>query len=165
MADVPDRLMKFVSEERKKNWVKQLTELPQRPTRPPVKPDPKHDSKILALGIFEYANRWACIMENGLAQGKRVSDVAKEARDEADPPGTWEVTLFQHNYAVSMLWHDWFEGNALALWWNVAILGVTEGMKALREGRLINTAMMSTAMGQGMIIMPYRQAQRMGFAP
>ena len=65
-----------------------------------------------AAGI-RYAARWAALMEQELADGKAVADVAEATSSAADLEG---ITGFQYGCARSILCQVWTHGNELAEW-------------------------------------------------
>ena len=67
------------------------------------------------LAIFRYAERWANMMEEKIANGEKIDDVAKELSFKADTEG---ITGFMYGCAVSILSECWEYGEELRRWHN-----------------------------------------------
>lgn len=68
-----------------------------------------------SYACVEYAAKWASIMEQRLADGASVADVAKQASHDADTDG---ITGFMYGAAVHMLARSWRHGDELRRWHN-----------------------------------------------
>ena len=167
MAAVPDRLMKFHTEKDKKGWIDELSQLSSGTPKGAAafRAGAKGDLDPLVRGIFYYGNRWACLMEDELAKGKTVAEVAKTTRDLADPDDNDSVTIFMHCNALHILWRFWVHGKELGDWWNKAVLGPEEGERLGKKHGLVNLSMRETPQGPAMIIALYRDLQQMGKVP
>ena len=64
---------------------------------------------------IRYAENWAVLMENEMAKGKTVADVADETSRLADTEG---ITGFMYGCAVSLLARCWIHGEELRIWHN-----------------------------------------------
>lgn len=66
--------------------------------------------------VIVYAESWANMMEEAMAEGKKLEDVAgtlSHKCEEAD-----QITGFQYGAAVSTLLESWVHGEALRVWHN-----------------------------------------------
>ena len=68
-----------------------------------------------SLGVINFANRWAELMEKEIANGAMVADMADRTSDEADTEG---ITGFMYGCAVSALSSFWEYGEELRKWHN-----------------------------------------------
>ena len=80
----------------------------------------KHDdpmTEAYGMACFYYAERWADLMEAGLAADPNTdfAELAKRTSNEADTDG---LTGFMYGMAVSILSNCWVEGETLRLWHN-----------------------------------------------
>lgn len=91
--------MEFLGEKARKDW--QIFE--------------KNNQDIYGKGVVQFAKRWAELMENDLANGKQVHEIAKKREDEADIEG---ITGFMYGAAVSILSQVWRYGEELKYWHN-----------------------------------------------
>lgn len=96
-------------------------------------------------GTLSYARAWAELMEQELAQGRALEDIAKQASHEADTRG---ITGFMYGLAVQLLGEVWKHGDALLLWHNQR----TAATKALAEdgaskGLAVNPAQVTLGVG------------------
>lgn len=89
--------------------------------------------------IYEYANRWACLMETHIANGKALASIAKQTSHEADTDG---ITGFMYSAAVSILAEVWVHGEQLRFWHNKKVQIADEGDKANEEGGVLNPAVL-----------------------
>ena len=65
--------------------------------------------------IFRYAERWANLMEERIANGEKIEDIAKELSHKADTEG---ITGFMYGCAVNILSQCWEYGEQLRKWHN-----------------------------------------------
>ena len=95
---------------------------------------------------FDYAIKWAELMEEAIAGGAVLADVAKELSNKADEG--IGITGFMYGCAVSILSHEWVHGEELRRWHNLDTQIHDEGEKANENGVVLNPALMSiTAKG------------------
>lgn len=80
-----------------------------------VKPTGSTFAQVMQTASVEYAQRWADLMEQKIATGQKVADIAEETSNEADTEG---ITGFMYGYAVSLLSYFWEYGEELRLWHN-----------------------------------------------
>lgn len=64
---------------------------------------------------LDYAIHWAELMEERIAEGEKISDIAEKTSQEADTEG---ITGFMYGCAVNMLRQFWEYGNELNQWHN-----------------------------------------------
>ena len=88
----------------------------------------------------EYARRWAEMMEEEVAGGAVLEDIADRTSHDADTEG---ITGFMYGAAVSMLAECWEHGEALRRWHNLKTQVRTEGEKANESGGVLNPAILS----------------------
>lgn len=91
-----------------------------------------------------YAARWAYLMEQRMAAGARLEDIAKATSNEADTEG---ITGFMYGAAVSMLAHVWAHGEELRRWHNLDMQLGTEGEQANEAGTVLNPALLVADLG------------------
>ena len=65
--------------------------------------------------IFDFAERWANLMEPKLANGLHIKDIADQLSNEADTEG---ITGFMYNAGVAVLTNCWVHGEELRKWHN-----------------------------------------------
>lgn len=92
--------------------------------------------------IYKYAESWADIMEDKMAAGADLPDIAKECSHEADRRPGMGITGYMYGAAVSVLSHCWEHGEALRRWHNLDTQTGNEGEKANREGGTLNPALL-----------------------
>jgi hypothetical protein len=90
--------------------------------------------------VMTYAERWANMMEQRMADGATLSDVAKTASHEAGAEG---ITGFMYGAAVSVLASCWEHGEELRRWHNLATQIQDEGEKANESGGVLNPALLN----------------------
>jgi hypothetical protein len=90
--------------------------------------------------IFDYAERWANLMEAYMSRGELLVDVAKKASHEADDN---LVTGHMYGCAVSILSHCWVHGEQLGKWHNLDVQLGKEGEEANENGTVLNPALVS----------------------
>jgi hypothetical protein len=66
-------------------------------------------------GIYDFAEKWADLMEQEFKQGRAIRDFADETSREADTDG---ITGFMYGCAVEILSKYWEHGEELRLWHN-----------------------------------------------
>lgn len=66
-------------------------------------------------GIFQYAEKWADLMEKKIDEGAEVKDIAKKSSHEADTEG---ITGYMYGASVSILSQCWEHGEELRKWHN-----------------------------------------------
>jgi hypothetical protein len=91
-------------------------------------------------GVIDYAERWANLMEERMAEGKTLEDVAKKASHEANTEG---ITGFMYGAAVAVLYTSWEYGDELRRWHNLDSQIANEGEKANEEGGVLNPALLN----------------------
>jgi hypothetical protein len=89
------------------------------------------------LAVVLYAERWANKMEELMAAGEKLEDIAKDASHTTDTEG---VTGFMYGCAVEILAYFWEYGEQLRRWHNLDIQFGTEGEKANETGGVLNPA-------------------------
>jgi len=87
-----------------------------------------------------YAEAWADLMEEHMADGAPLEDIAKKASRDADTEG---ITGFMYGAAVSMLSQCWHYGETLRQWHNLDCQIGNEGEKANEEGGTLNPALLN----------------------
>lgn len=80
-----------------------------------VKPTGSAFAQAMQAASVEYAQRWADLMEQKIAAGQKVADVAEETSNEAD---TENITGAMYGCAFSLLSYFWEYGEELRLWHN-----------------------------------------------
>ena len=65
--------------------------------------------------VVRYAEAWADLMEERMANGEKLEDIAKDTSHEADTNG---ITGFMYGCAVSTLSQTWKHGKKLGRWSN-----------------------------------------------
>ena len=91
------------------------------------------------MAVMTYAQRWAEMMEERIANGERLDDIAKETSQEADKEG---ITGFMYGCAVSILSQTWEHGEERRRWHNLETQIGDEGEKANKEGKTLNPALL-----------------------
>ena len=89
---------------------------------------------------YRYAEQWADLMENKMAEGVPLEDCAKETSHEADTEG---ITGFMYGCAVSILAEVWVHGESLRRWHNLDTQIGDEGERANEKGTVLNPAILS----------------------
>lgn len=92
------------------------------------------------MACFTYAEQWADLMEAGMAEGKKIEDIAKDTSHEADTDG---ITGFMYGMAVSILSRCWIHGEELRQWHNLKTAIGDEGKKANESGGVLNPALLT----------------------
>lgn len=87
-----------------------------------------------------YTERWAELMENMIAKGEKIVDIAKTASHEADKEG---ITGFMYGCAVQALAYFWLYGEELRRWHNLDTQINNEGERANETGGVLNPAVLN----------------------
>ena len=99
-----------------------------------------NNSDPYGIGINNFANRWALLMEAEIKKGATVADCAKATSDQADTEG---ITGFMYGAAVSTLAAVWVHGEDLRRWHNKDWQIHDEGDRANETGAVLNPAVMT----------------------
>ena len=91
------------------------------------------------LRCFTYAEDWADMMEEAMAEGKKLEDVADKLSHKADTDG---ITGFMYGMAMQILALCWEHGEALRRWHNLKTQIRDEGEKANEKGTTLNPALL-----------------------
>jgi len=91
-------------------------------------------------GVVDFSETWANLMEQELASGKKIADIAKDTSHKADTDG---ITGFMYGCAVSGLAHFWEHGEELRRWHNLDTQVRNEGEKANESGGVLNPAILN----------------------
>jgi hypothetical protein len=92
-----------------------------------------------SFAVVTYSERWAGLMEEAIASGKAVSDVAEDASHKANEEG---ITGFMYGCAVQGLAHFWEHGEELRRWHNLNTQIGDEGERANESGGVLNPAVL-----------------------
>lgn len=92
-----------------------------------------------SFAVVQYAATWANLMEQRMAEGATLSDIAKRTSHEADTDG---ITGFMYGAAVSILANCWRHGEQLRRWHNIDTQVRDEGVRANETGGVLNPAVM-----------------------
>ena len=90
-------------------------------------------------GVMSYAERWARLMQQELAHGATLEEIADQLSHEADTEG---ITGFQYGCAVSILAKCWKHGEELRKWHNLKTQLGDEGERANENGGVLNPALL-----------------------
>lgn len=66
--------------------------------------------------IVSFSEDWANLMEDRMAKGEVIKDIARPTASEADTDG---ITGYMYGCAVRALSNFWVHGEALRLWHNI----------------------------------------------
>lgn len=91
-------------------------------------------------GVIVFAERWADLMEQKMAAGAALGDIAEQTSHEADTEG---ITGFMYGCAVQALAESWEHGEQLRRWHNRGTQIGTEGEQANAEGGVLNPALLN----------------------
>ncbi len=92
-------------------------------------------------GIFDYAERWADLMESHIRSGKILdAETMKSTSHVADTDG---ITGFMYGAAVSILSAVWIHGEQLRRWHNKNTQIHSEGDAANDSGGVLNPAILT----------------------
>jgi len=90
--------------------------------------------------VVSYGEDWANLMEDRIANGEQLEDIADETSHEAD---TDDITGFMYSCAASSLAYYWEHGEQLRRWHNLENQIGTEGEEANEKGTVLNTAILN----------------------
>lgn len=90
--------------------------------------------------IYRYASEWATRMEQEIAKGRSVEEIADRTSHEADTEG---ITGFMYGAAVATIAHLWIHGEALRRWHNLKTQIRNEGERANETGVVLNPAIIT----------------------
>jgi hypothetical protein len=99
-----------------------------------------NNSDDYGKGVFDYAERWARLMQLAMIEGRTLRDAAESTSHEADIDG---ITGFMYGAAASILSQCWKHGEELRRWHNLSIQINDEGEKANDSGGVLNPALLS----------------------
>lgn len=80
------------------------------------------------------------MMEERLAAGETIEEMAKETSHDADTEG---ITGFMYGWAVGALGEFWVHGEELRQWHNIETQVRNEGTIANRDGGTLNPALLN----------------------
>ena len=89
--------------------------------------------------VVQYAERWARLMEMGIANGQTIASCAKELSNLANNDG---ITGYMYGAAVGILAKVWIHGEELRRWHNHKTQIGDEGDRANEEGGVLNPALL-----------------------
>lgn len=89
---------------------------------------------------YTYAQEWADLMEEQIAKGMKLEDIARSTSVVADTDG---ITGFMYGMAVNILAHCWIYGEQLRCWHNLATQIRNEGERANESGGVLNPAILN----------------------
>lgn len=92
------------------------------------------------LECFNFAERWANIMEEKISMGEKLETFAQKSSHEADTTG---ITGFMYGMAVSILSQCWIHGEELRKWHNLDTQIGNEGEKANSGSGVLNPALIN----------------------
>ena len=101
-----------------------------------------NDDPYSKAGV-DYARRWAEMMEDYIAGGCKLEDIAQGTSHEADTEG---ITGFMYGCAVSILSNVWEYGEQLRQWHNPKTQIHDEGERANERGGVLNPALLNISM-------------------
>lgn len=90
-------------------------------------------------GNIRFIERWANLMEAGMAGGAELENIAEPTSHEADTEG---ITGFMYGMAVSLLAKYWIHGDRLRRWHNIDTQIHDEGERANETGGTLNPALL-----------------------
>jgi len=90
---------------------------------------------------FEYAEKWAELMEERIADGEKIVNIANETSKIADEE--FGVTGFMYGMAVSILAYCWEHGETLRQWHNLDVQIGNEGEEANKGEGILNPALLN----------------------
>ena len=91
-------------------------------------------------GVIDYAERWANMIEEKMAEGISLEDVAKDTSHEANTDG---ITGYMYGVAMQVLATSWEHGDQLRRWHNLDTQIGTEGEKANEGDGVLNPALLN----------------------
>ena len=92
---------------------------------------------------YRYVERWADMMEEKMAAGEKLADIAKQTSHDADTEG---ITGAMYGLAVGVLSHVWEHGEELRRWHNLDRQIRDEGEQANESGGVLNPALLTLEM-------------------
>lgn len=99
-----------------------------------------NNSDSYGSGVCRFANRWAGLMQDEIAKGSSIADIAGRTSHDADTEG---ITGFMYGCAVQMLAHSWVYGEELRRWHNLDTQIGDEGQRANESGSVLNPAIIN----------------------
>ena len=91
--------------------------------------------------VYEYAEKWANLMEQKIQEGNFLEDIAKETSHKADEG--IGISGFMYGAAVSILSNAWIYGEKLRRWHNLETQIGDEGERANERGTTLNPALLN----------------------
>jgi len=91
-------------------------------------------------GVVQYGEAWASLMEQEIAGGQKLLDIANRTSHEADTDG---ITGFMYGCAVQALSKYWIHGEELRQWHNLKTQLQHEGEEANKSGGVLNPALLN----------------------
>ena len=89
---------------------------------------------------LDFAEAWADLMEQAIAEGAKLEDIAEPLSHVAAKP--YGLSGFQYGAAVVMLCQCWEHGERLRIWHNLDTQIGDEGERANESGETLNPAVM-----------------------
>lgn len=94
--------------------------------------------------VIVAAGLWMLSLQDAIADGKQLEDVAEETFREIDRGlGRYGLTGFQYGALISTIAEVWEHGDQLRRWHNLRTQLGDEGEKANAEGGVLNPALLS----------------------
>lgn len=93
--------------------------------------------------VYEFASMWATKMEQAVATGAKLEDVAKDLGHEAAEEAPGGLTGFMYGCAMSLLSQVWVHGEDLRRWHNLDTQIKDEGERANESGGVLNPAILT----------------------
>jgi hypothetical protein len=90
--------------------------------------------------VVSFGEAWANLMEELIALGREVKDIAEAASHEADTDG---ITGYMYGTATSALSHFWIHGDALRAWHNRKYVPEEQAASADESGAVVNPAIVT----------------------
>lgn len=100
----------------------------------------ENNSDFYGSGIYRFAERWAEMMEERLATGKSIADIAGQTSHDSDTEG---ITGVMYGCAVGVLAHFWEHGEELRRWHNLDTQVGEEGIEANKKRTVLNPALLN----------------------
>ena len=91
--------------------------------------------------VYQYAQKWAELMEDELGAGRKLEDIAEDTSRAADMG--IGITGFMYGCAVSILSKVWAHGEQLRQWHNLKTQIRDEGVRANASGGVLNPAVLN----------------------
>lgn len=95
--------------------------------------------------ITEYAADWAFLMEERMAKGEKLNDIADACSHQSNYDG---ITGFMYGCATQILSDVWVHGEGLRRWHNRKTQIGTEGDEANANGTVLNPAIVTIETGE-----------------